>query len=405
MYFPFFIARRYLFSKKSQNVINIISGISVFGVAIGTMALIVILSVFNGLDSLIKSMLNSFDSELKISLNEGKFYEPDSLKISALKQMKGVAYVTQVIEDQALLQYGDRQIIGIVKGVDSVFAKATRIDTTVIDGTFMLKSGTGNHAVIGNGVAYFLSVGINLLHPLQIYVPRRHANINSVVDDAFNKQYIEPAGIFNVSNEISDKYVLVPIDFARNLFEYDKEVSALEIRFAAKLSDHQKMKIQDRVKTLFGPKFKVENRIEQHELMNKIMRSEKWATFLILSFILIIASFNIVGSLTMLILDKTKDIGTLRSMGASNQTVKQIFFVEGWLISLLGAGIGLVIGVLLCLAQMKFGLIRFPNSTIISSYPVVMRWTDFLAVFAVVAIIGLFTAWYPVRNFARRYLV
>ena len=405
MYFPFFIARRYLFSKKSQNVINIISGISVFGVAIGTMALIVILSVFNGLDSLIKSMLNSFDPELKISLNEGKFFVPDSLKVSELKQMKGILYVSQVLEDQALLQYGDRQIIGIVKGVDSTFAKATRIDTTLTDGTFLLKNGNENHAVIGNGVAYFLSVGVNLLHPLQVYVPRRQASINSVVDDAFNKQYIAPSGIFYVSNEISDKYILVPMDFARGLFEYEKEVSALELRFADRLSDHQKAKIQQKVKELFGPRFRVENRIEQHELMNKIMRSEKWATFLILSFILIIASFNIVGSLTMLILDKTKDIGTLRSMGASNKTVKQIFFVEGWMISLLGAGIGLVIGVLLCLAQMYLGLIRFPNSTIISAYPVVMRLTDFLAVFSVVALIGLFTAWYPVRNFAKRYLL
>jgi len=398
-----FIAKRYLFSKKKRNVINIISGISIMGVTFGTMALIVILSVFNGFDNLIKTLFNSFDADLQITLNEGKTFKSDSLVIQGVKEVEGVEYFVEVIEENALFEYDDKQFIGTMKGVSENFSKMNGIDTMIYDGEFYLKRGTENYAVVGYGVAYYLSIGLTFITPLKIWVPKRKENITFDIETAFNKKYLYPSGIFTIQQEYDNKYIIVSIDFARELLEYTTQVTAIEIGVD---ENYNVNKIQKQIQTILGSGFDVKNRYQQHELLYKIMKSEKWAIFLILSFIMIILSFNVVGSLTMLIIDKQKDIQILKHLGANNSLIRNIFLFEGWLISITGAVIGLVLGLIICLLQIKFGFVQFPSSGtfIVDAYPVHLNFMDFISVLLTVAIIGFLAAWYPVRYISKRFL-
>lgn len=404
MNLPFYIAGRYLKSKKSHNAINIISGISVIGVAIGTMALIIVLSVFNGFDTLVKSLLSSFDPDLKIEIAEGKSFTPSDSVLQVMNNMDGVAAVSGVLEENALLRYDERQYIATIKGVDDQYKAVTGVDTMMREGSFELWKDNRPMAVVGEGISYFLGIGLNFVTPINIYVIKRTGGITVNPQQAVQRKYIFPSGIFSIEQETNTKYMFVPIAFARELMGYTGQVTALEVKLAP---GARTAPVQEDIETLMGGDYTVKNRYQQNELFYRIMRSEKWAIFFILTFILIIASFNIIGSLTMLILDKKEDINILRSLGAWDKLIRKIFLVEGWLISFTGAFFGLILGSLIALAQQKFEIIKLKGSGsfVIDAYPVVFRWTDMLMVLAAVLIIGGVTAWLPARFISKKYLL
>jgi lipoprotein-releasing system permease protein len=406
MNLPFFIARRYLLAKKSQNVINIITAISVVGVAIGTMALIVLLSVFNGLDSLIKSLFSVFDPEIEITLAEGKTFiaESDS-RFQTVMNHPGVVYFTEVLEENALLMYGDRQHVAILKGVGDNYAMNSGLEGMLTEGSLMLKDDyNNNYAVIGNGVADILNVGLNFITPLDIYIPRRTATLSSFTvnpERAFNRKMIFPSGIFSVEQEFDNSYVVIPIGFARGLLEYEHEVTAIELGLSPGFRESEV--IAD-IQAIMGDEFRVLNRYQQHEWLYKVMKTEKWGIYLILSLVLLVASFNIIGSLTMLIMEKKKDLIVLKSLGAPEKMIRKIFLFEGWMISIAGALAGLILGFFIAIIQMKFGIVKLygTGSFLIDSYPVELRGPDFFYVLATVLFIGLLASVFPVRYITRR---
>ncbi len=404
MNFPFFISKRYLFAKKSRNAINIISMISVVGVTVGVASLIVVLSVFNGFDGIIKSMYNAFDPDIKVTPSSGKVFTiTDSLK-DKLKNHPAVFDVAETFEENALLRYDDQQYIATIKGVSDNFKNVSGVDTMIVAGDYILKEENQQFAVVGQGVAYYLSLGLNYINPIVIYVPRRDANINTNPAMAFNRNYIFPSGVFGIQQEFDTKYVIVPLDFARNLFDYENQLSALEIKLESGVKTEN---VKDDLKEILGNQFDLKNRYEQHEAFYKIMETEKFFIFIILTFILIIASFNVIGSLTMLIIDKKEDIATFRSLGANLKTIRQIFLTEGWLITIVGAILGLILGGFICWLQIEFELIRLQGSAsfIIDAYPVKIIWTDFVIVFVTIGLIGFLAAWYPVKYITKRYVV
>ena len=395
--FSFRIARRYLFSKKSHNAINIISGISATGVAIGTMALVVVLSVFNGFESLISDMFSAFDPDLKITLTQGKSFDINTKEFSELRKLKSVVFFTEVVEENALLRFKNMQMPAVIKGVSDDFEKMTHIDSIMYDGKFELYDGAFDRAVPGVGVASILGLGVHFIDPLYIYAPKRTSKINLLrPENSFNQMGTFVSGIFSVQQlQYDDHYVLVSVKLARQLFEYDDNtVSAIELKLADGID---KDNAQQQIKTILGDKFDVKNRYEQQESFFKIMKIEKWMTYLILCFILLIASFNIIGSLSMLIIDKKADIQTLRSLGASNQLVKRIFLFEGWMISLVGALGGIILGTLLCILQENFGLLKMGSGYVVDAYPVVTDFNDIILVFFTVLLMGFLAAYYPVR--------
>jgi len=398
-----YIAKRYLFAKKSRNAINVISSISVAGVTVGTMALIIVLSFFNGLETLVHSIFNTFDPDLRITPAEGKTFIPDSTSLSLLANVDGVACYSLCLEENALLKYGEKQYIATIKGVDENYTQVTGIDSSMWDGEFILRSEQGRpYAIPGIGIANFLGMRVNFITPLVIYVPRRTGAAELTAEDAFVRNYIFPSGIYQVEQEYDSKYVFIPIGFARELLEFGSEVTSLEIKFEAGSSESQ---IQKDVTRLFGEGFIVRNKYEQQEIFYKVMRSERLAIFFILTLILIIASFSIIGSLTMLIIEKERDIEILRSLGADNMLIRKIFIIEGWLISIIGAIAGILLGFLICWIQQRFGLVRLQSDTLIlDAYPVVMKIKDFLIVPATVLLIGFWAAWYPVRFLTKKYL-
>lgn len=401
----FYIARRYLISKKSVNVINIISGISIAGVTVGTFALIVILSVFNGLESSIKSMFSSFDPDIKITAVKGKSFDLQDGNFEAIKQINGIRSVSSVVEEDVLLRYGDRQYFATVKGVPVNYNEISGLDTSCItSGRFILETKNIPLAVVGQGVAYYLSVGLSFTDPIHIYTLKKGTTGRPSLVNAFNHTTIYASGIFENQQEIDSKYILVPFGFAQEFFEMGNKVSAVEVGLKKGVSDDQ---TKSEIVRILGEKFVVKTQYEQHELFYRVMQSEKWAIFLILGFVLIIASFNILGSLSMLIIDKKADIAILQSMGADQKLIRTIFLFEGWMISLFGAIFGLILGILICWIQIEFGILKIPGnegSFIFSSYPVEIRMGDLLAIFGLVTGIGFLAAWYPIRFISRRYL-
>jgi lipoprotein-releasing system permease protein len=399
-----YIAKRYLFAKKSRNAINIISTVSVAGVAVGTMALIIVLSVFNGLEGMVSSIFNTFDPNLKITAVKGKVFTPDPLMLAQLAEVKGVSAYSLTLEENALLRYGDKQFIAIIKGVDDNFTKVTSIDSSMWEGEFRLRTGNNDSkAVIGLGVANFLGIRINFIDPLIIYVPRRTGSITMNPENAFIRKYIFASGIFEVEQEYDSKYVFIPLDFIRGLLEYNSEVSSIEIKTDAYEDIDM---IQSSVKKIFGENFLVKNRLQQQEIFYKVMRSERLAIFIILTLILLIASFNIIGSLTMLIIEKERDIEILKSLGADNSLIRKIFIFEGWMISIIGASVGIILGFVICWSQQRFGFIKLSSETLMmNAYPIIMKLKDFIIVPATVLLIGYWAAWYPVRFLTKKYLL
>jgi lipoprotein-releasing system permease protein len=404
MNFPLFISKRYLVAKKSKNAINIISMISIVGVTVGTAALIVVLSVFNGFDGVIKSMYNSFDPDLKLMPASGKVFSVNDQRLQKIREHEAVYDIAESLEDNALLRYGDQQYPAIVKGVSDNFADISGVDTMLVVGEFILKHKNNPYAIVGQGVAHFLSLNINYIDALVIYVLKRDAKVSMNPEQILNKNYIFPSAVFGIQQEFDTKYVLVPLDFARDLFDYPNELSAFEIKLK---TGFNLKKVQNEITEIAGADYLVQNRYQQHETFYKIMKSEKFYIFLILTFILIIASFNIVGSLTMLIIEKKEDIATLRSLGADLKTIRNIFFTEGWLITIVGAILGLILGGFICWLQIKFGFVRLQGagSFIIDAYPVKLIWTDFAIILITVAFIGYMAAWYPVRYITKRFVV
>jgi len=398
MQLPFFIAKRYLFGKKSRNVINYISVISVVVVAIVTMALFVVLSVFNGLQGLVTGMYDSFDPDLKITAVVGKVFTPDT-RFNEIKRFKGVISYSETIEEDVLLKYTDKQFIGRIKGVSKNFSKTTDLDKQIIYGQYMLGDTTLSYGMLGQGLSYYLSVGLQMIEPIHVYVPSRLAGVMASPDKAYKQMTLIPVGVFQTQQEIDAKYMVTSIDFTRKLLDYKTEVSAIEL----KVNQENASEIKANIKKILGDSYVVKNREEQHEFVFKVLKSEKWGVFMIISFILLIASFNVVGSLTMLIIDKKKDIGILKSMGADDTLIKRIFLFEGWMISLLGALIGILLGVLLCWLQSNYGLLTFSQSGnfIVDAYPVKMLLTDGINVLLVVSIIGFFAAYIPVRQITK----
>ena len=398
-----YIAKRYLFAKKSRNAINIISAVSVAGVAVGTMALIIILSVFNGLETMVSAIFNTFDPDIKITAAEGKTFIADTTRLKLLAKVDGLSCYSQTIEDNALLKYGSREYIATIKGIDENYAMVSNIDSSMWEGEFILKNEKGRpYAIPGIGVAQYLGIRVNFITPLEIIFPRKTGAVNFNAENSLNRKFIFPSGIFEVEKEYDSKYVYIPIDFARELTETDKGVTTIEIKFKKNADPGS---VQKDIAKIFGKGFSVQNRYEQQAIFYKVMRSERLAIFFILTLILIIASFNIIGSLTMLIIEKEKDIEILKSLGADNNLIRKIFIFEGWLISIIGAISGIILGFVVCWLQQTYGLVKLNSqSLIMDSYPVVMKIKDFIVVPGTVLLIGYWAAWYPVRFLTKKYL-
>lgn len=398
-----YIAKRYLFAKKSRNAINIISSVSVAGVATGTMALIIILSVFNGLEKLVTTIFNTFDPDIRITAAEGKTFAADPAKLKLLSNINGVSCYSLTIEENALLKYEEKQFIATIKGVDENYARVSNIDSSMWEGKFMLRSDNGRAwAVPGIGIAQYLGIRISFVNPILIYVPRRNADTDTNPDKAFNRDFIFPSGIFQVEQSYDSKYIYIPLDFARDLIEKPGLSSAIEIKLAGGVNADA---VQKEIVKLYGSSFVVQNRFQQQELFYKVMQSERLAIFFILTLILIIASFNIIGSLTMLIIEKERDIEILKSLGADNNLIRKIFIIEGWMISIIGAAAGILLGFIVCWLQQRYGFIKLnSDSLIMNSYPIVLKLKDFIIVPATVLLIGYWAAWYPVRYLTKKYL-
>ena len=410
MNFSFYIAKRYLFSKKSHNAINVISGVSVCGVALATLALVCTLSVFNGFQDLVTTMFTAFDPELKITAVSGKVFDAQDDRIQSLKQMPEVEVFSESLEDNVMVQYKDRQAMAVIKGVEDNFSQLTAIDSILYGrGEMMLHDEVVAYAIPGIELVSILGTGVRFLDPLEIYAPKRGSKINVASPaSSFNSDYLHSSGlVFAVNQQKYDaSYILTSLKFARDLFQYDTEVSSIELKLKEGANIN---KVQGRIASLLGKDFQVLNRYEQQADTYRIMEVEKLISYLFLTFILLIACFNVIGSLSMLIIDKRADVVTLRNLGANDETIKRIFLLEGCLISFLGALIGVVLGVALCLVQQEFGLISLgggdsAGAFVVDAYPVNVQLTDVLLVLLTVLVISFFSVQYPVRYLSRRLL-
>lgn len=405
MNLPFYIARRYLFSKKSHNAINIISMICVCGVVVATIALVCALSVYNGFNDLVAGMFSSFDPELKITPRTGKVFDPTTSDMQKIRELPDIAFFSETLQDNALIRNHDRQDVAVVKGVDDAYQHLTMMDSALIDGNFTLQDEVADYALLGVGLSSKLGARPGFASPLELYVPKRDVKVNlSNPSSSFNWKYAYTGGVFMINQQVYDEgYMIVPLSLARELFHYDKEVSAIELKLTDK-ADLSSVKKQ--IKSILGDEFIIRDRFEQQEASFKMMQIEKWMTFLILCFILAIALFNVVGSLSMLMIEKQDDVRTLRNMGASDSLIRRIFLFEGWMISGFGALIGIMIGLVLCLLQQSFGLIKLGQTAgafIIDAYPVRVIFTDILVAFVTVAAIGFMAAWYPVHYLGKKW--
>ena len=398
-----FIAGRYLFAKKSHNVINIISAISAVGMAIGTAALIIILSVYNGFDSLIKSMMGNVEPDLVITPAKGKVFVPQGDTYDWIYDQPSVLNMCCVLEESVFISYDDRQGLARAKGVDWIYEEESPLRNHMADGEFRLHKGDIEQAVIGDILAYRMGISTRFLSPIEIYYPSRTRRISlSSPESALESVKVYPSGIVSVNEEIDKELMIVPLETMRELLEYDDEVSAVEIRVVEGTTQKEVRRLQDEIGKRLGEEFKVKDRYQQNEALYKMMRYEKVATYMILIFVIIIIAFNIFGSLSMLIIEKRSDIETLRSLGAEDCLIKRIFVLEGWMISLTGLAAGLVIGIGIVLLQQQFGIIKMPGQFLVQAYPVILSFPDILLTTAGVAIIGYLIALLPVASFYRK---
>ena len=408
MNFPFYIARRYLFSKKSTHAINVISGISVVGVAVATMALVVTLSVFNGFHDLVASFFTQMDPQLKVTPVKGKTAPADDPILTEIRQLPDVEVATECLEEQALAVYGDRQMMVKIKGVEDNFSQLTHIQEILEgDGDFALHAADLNYGIPGLGVAYQLGLGYTYEYPLKIFAPRREGQLNManptegfVVDELYSSGVV-----FCMKQSKYDKnYILTSLAFTRHLFDLEGRLSSLELRLKPG-SDFERVKGQ--MEDIAGDKYYVHDRYEQQDDTFRIMKVEKLIAYVFLTFILMIACFNIIGSLSMLIIDKKEDVVTLRNLGATDHQITRIFLFEGRLISAIGAVLGVLIGLLLCWLQQQYGIVRLGSSEgsfVVDAYPVSVHPWDIVLIFFTVMAVGFLSVWYPVRYFSKRLL-
>ena len=406
MNFPFYIARRYLFSKKSTHAINVISGVSVVGVAVATMALVVTLSVFNGFHDLVASLFTAFDPQLKVTPAVGKTAPADDPVLTRIRHLPEVA--TETVEDMALAIYGDRQAMVTIKGVDDNFDSLTHIREILVgEGEYELHAAGLNYGIPGIRLAETLGTGYRYDQPLKIYAPKREGQLNMAnpTDGFVEDELYSPGVLFSVKQAKYDKsYIVTSIGFARNLFGQQGMVSALELRLKPG-TDFDAAK--EKIRQMAGGKYTVKDRFEQQEDTFRIMKIEKLIAYIFLTFILAVACFNIIGSLSMLIIDKKADVATLRNLGASDKQIVRIFLFEGRMISAIGAVLGIAVGLLLCWLQQTYGLVglgRSSGSFIIDAYPVSVHPEDVALIFVTVLAVGFIAVWYPVHYFARRLL-
>ena len=405
MRLPLFIANRYLLAKKSHNLINIITWISILGISVGSFALIVVLSAFNGLEKVISSMNNRLTPDLQIAAVKGKTIDLTAFPLGQLKDVQGVEYVVPTITEDALFRANDKQHIGQVKGVGLEYQQIDRLSEVIFgDGDLVLSDEDEHYfAVPGAGVAWYL--GINAYNPyamVRIYVPKRgNASIMNL-ENSFNSDVVTVRSVFATEQELDEKLVLVPFDMLSELLEYEDKATNVEV-FTTSNADINKVKKS--VASIIGSDYSVKNQQEQQETLYKIMRSEKWAVYVILTFILILATFNVVGSLSMLMIDKRKDTEILKAMGADNSLIQRIFMNEGLLISVAGGIIGLLLGIILVLLQQQFGFVKFGTgggNYVVDAYPVLLKMKDVLLIFATILVVGCTSAFLTVRHAMRK---
>ena len=408
MNLPFYIARRYLFAKKSHNAINVVSAVSVCGVALATLALVCTLSVFNGFKDLVATLFTAFDPELKVTAVSGKVFDGQDARIQALRDMTGVEVFSELLEDHAMVQYNGKQEMVVIKGVQENFSQLTAIDSILLgSGERALNDGVTDYAIPGVGLASALGTGVRFLDPLEVYAPQRGAKINMANPAAsFKMAYLYSSGLlFAVNQQKYDaSYILTSLDFARNLFQYTTEVSSVELKLkeGADLSE-----VKPQIEKMLGGEFKVQDRYEQQADTFRIMEVEKLVSYIFLTFILLIACFNVIGSLSMLIVEKRNDVNTLRNLGADDRLITRIFLFEGVLISFSGAVAGIVLGLLLCLAQQELGIVPLGTgdtaaSFIVDAYPVSVHFSDVALIFVTVLVVAFCSVWYPVGYLSKR---
>lgn len=407
---PFYIAKRYLFSKKSHNAINVISAISVCGVALATLALVCTLSVFNGFQDLVATFFTAFDPELKITATTGKVFDGQDERIEALRALPQVAVFSESLEENAMVQYKDRQTMAVIKGVEDNFEELTAIDSILFGrGNFVLHDEVADYAIPGIELVSVLGTGIRFLDPLEVYTPRRGAKVNLANPaSGFNAAHLYSAGlVFAVNQQKYDSsYILTSLQFARKLFQYDTEVSSVELKLKP---DADVGAVKAKIEKMLGGDFRVQDRYEQQADTFRIMEIEKLISYIFLTFILMIACFNVIGSLSMLIIDKRADVVTLRNLGADDKLITRIFLFEGRMISLFGAVIGVVLGLALCFIQQEWGLLSLggggsAGNFVVDAYPVSVHAWDIVLIFVTVLVVGFLSVWYPVRYLSRRLL-
>lgn len=396
MNLSFNIAKRYLFGKKSTNAINIISAVSILGITVGTSALIIILSVFNGFEGLIKQLLNSFNPDVKISLAEGKHFAIEEEQLLEIKDLGGVLHVSKVIEEVALFEYNDNQKAGIIKGVDEYYTSVTQIDSSLQNGKFILEDEAVNYAVFGRGIANDLNLNtIDRLTPVTVYVPRRKKK--SIADQDFKMSNLSPSGSYSDKNETDYTYVLASYDMVSKLLDRKNLVSALEL----KLDPNRREEVMTSLATIMGEGFEIKDRLMQDATHLKIMNIEKWMSVLLVSLILILLAFNMIGSIWMIVLDKKKDISILKSMGFTSGGIRNVFLAEGLLISVIGLVIGCMISLIFYFLQKNFGLIGIPDGFVVDAYPIELRLSDYFVATLIVLTIGIIASIPPALRASR----
>ena len=410
MRLPFFIARRYLFSKKSHNAINVISGVSVCGVAFATLAMVCTLSVFNGFQDLVQTMFTAFDPELKITSVTGKVFDADDDRMKNVQEMPEVEIFSKSLEDNAMVQYKGRQAMVVIKGVEDNFNQLTAIDSILYGrGELKLRDEVASYAIPGIELVSVLGTGIRFLDPLEVYAPKRGVKLNVAnPSSGLRMDYLHSSGLTFAVNQqkYDDSYILTSMDFARNLFQYDTEVSSIELKLHPNADVDV---VKKKISKFLGDDFLVQDRYEQQMDTYRIMEVEKLISYLFLSFILLIACFNVIGSLSMLIIDKREDVITLRNLGADNQLIFRIFLFEGCLISFIGALVGVCGGLMLCLLQQEFGFLSLGSGDsagafVVDAYPVSVHFCDVMLVTITVLVVGFLSVLYPVRYLSRRLL-
>ena len=397
-----FIAGRYLFAKKSHNVINIISAISAIGMAVGTAALIIILSIYNGFDSLVRSLMSNVEPDLMITPAAGKTFVPKGDTYDWIYDQPAVKSMCCVLQEQVFINYDGKQSLAKAKGVDWIYEEESPIRSHIKEGEFKLHKGDIPMAAVGAGLAHEMGIRSHFLSPVEVYYPSRTRRI-SMANPAASIESINvwPSCLFSVNSEIDHDLIILPIEQMRELLEYTDEVSAVEIRTMEGTSAKTLAELQEEIASRLGQDFKVRNRFQQNESLYKMMKYEKMAIYMILIFVIIIIAFNIFGSLTMLMIEKREDIMTLRSMGAGESLIRRIFILEGWLISLSGLAAGLVLGIGFSLFQQHFGFIKMPGHFVVQAYPVILSWSDILITAAGVAVIGYLIALIPTASLKR----